>query len=291
MKGIILAGGTGTRLHPVTKAVSKQLLPVYDKPMIYYPLSVLMLAGLSEVLIITTPQDRDAFIRLFGDGSEIGLRLSYAVQEQPEGIAQALLIGREFLNGEGCCLILGDNLFYGEGLTDRLRMAANRKDGATVFLYWVDNPQRYGVLSFSTDGAPASIVEKPAEPVSNWAVTGLYFYDASVVDVAASLTPSARGELEITDVNRAYLDAGTLHAEKIGRGNMWLDTGTHASLVEATEFVRTVENRQGLKIACLEEIAFRMGYIDRDQLRRLAAPLAKTEYGRYLEKLADLGVC
>ena len=291
MKGIILAGGTGTRLHPVTKAVSKQLLPVYDKPMIYYPLSVLMLAGLSEVLIITTPQDRDAFIRLFGDGSEIGLRLSYAVQERPEGIAQALLIGREFLNGEGCCLILGDNLFYGEGLTDRLRMAANRKDGATVFLYWVDNPQRYGVLSFSTDGAPASIVEKPAEPVSNWAVTGLYFYDASVVDVAASLTPSARGELEITDVNRAYLDAGTLHAEKIGRGNMWLDTGTHASLVEATEFVRTVENRQGLKIACLEEIAFRKGYIDRDQLRRLAAPLAKTEYGRYLEKLADLGVC
>ena len=287
MKGIILAAGIGTRLHPMTKAVSKQLLPIYDKPMIYYPLSVLMLAGIAEVLVITTPHDKDAFVRLLGDGSDIGIRISYGVQERPEGIAQALLIGRDFLNGEGCCLILGDNLFYGEGLPAQLRTAAMRKDGATVFLYWVDDPERYGVLSFSPDGKAETIVEKPAQSASHWAVTGLYFYDSSAVDVAVSLTPSARGELEITDVNRFYLDAGKLHTEKIGRGKVWLDTGTHNSLVEATEFVRAIESRQGLKIACLEEIAYRMGYIDRSRLRQLANLLANTEYGRYLEKIAD----
>ena len=290
MKGIILAAGIGTRLHPMTKAVSKQLLPIYDKPMIYYPLSVLMLAGIAEVLVITTPHDKDAFVRLLGDGSDIGIRISYGVQERPEGIAQALLIGRGFLNGEGCCLILGDNLFYGEGLPAQLRAAAKRKEGATVFLYWVDDPERYGVLSFSPDGKAETIVEKPAQSASHWAVTGLYFYDSSAVDVAMSLAPSARGELEITDVNRFYLDAGKLHAEKIGRGKVWLDTGTHDSLVEATEFVRAIESRQGLKIACLEEIAYRMGYIDRSRLRELANLLANTEYGRYLEKIADQDV-
>ncbi len=289
MKGIILAGGSGTRLFPITKAVSKQLLPVFDKPMIYYPLSTLLLAGLRQILIITTPRDRPLFENLLGDGRHLGIEISYTVQAQPKGIAQALLLARPFLDGEGCCLILGDNLFYGHMLPDMLTRALDRREGATIFAYWVKDPERYGVVTLDDKGNAAEIVEKPKAPHSNWAVTGLYVYDREAVDIAASLAPSARGELEITDVNRAYLERGKLYVERIGRGFAWLDTGTHDALIEATEFVRAVENRQGLKIGCLEEIAFNKGYIDADQLRSLAEPLRSTAYGEYLDGLLKPG--
>ncbi|WP_316977569.1 glucose-1-phosphate thymidylyltransferase RfbA [Shumkonia mesophila] len=289
MKGIILAGGSGTRLFPITKAVSKQLLPVFDKPMIYYPLSTLLLGGVRQILIITTPRDRPLFENLLGDGRHLGIEISYTVQAQPKGIAQALLLAKPFLEGEGCCLILGDNLFYGHMLPDMLRRALDRKEGATIFAYWVKDPERYGVVTLDDKGNATEIVEKPKAPLSNWAVTGLYVYDREAVDIAASLTPSARGELEITDVNRAYLGRGKLYVERIGRGFAWLDTGTHDALIEATEFVRAVENRQGLKIGCLEEIAFNKGYIDADQLRSLAEPLRSTAYGEYLGGLLKPG--
>ncbi len=285
-KGILLAGGAGRRLHPVTLAVSKQLLPVYDKPLVYYPLSTLMLAGIREVLIITTPQDRGAFERLLGDGSEIGLRIAYAEQPRPEGIAQALLIGAHFLNGCPVALALGDNIFYGHGLPDLLRRAAARRSGATVFAYWVRDPERYGVVEFDQEGRPLAIEEKPSCPRSNFAVTGLYFYDEQAVKIAASLRPSARGELEITDVNRAYLERAQLHVERLGRGVAWLDTGTHEALLQAANFIRTLEERQGLKVACLEEIAFRLGYIDQNQLMRLGEKMADTTYGQYLMEVA-----
>lgn len=289
MKGIILAGGSGTRLYPITKAVSKQLLPVFDKPMIYYPLSTLLLAGVREILIITTPRDRPLFEDLLGDGQHLGIELSYAEQAAPKGIAQALLIGQAFLDGEGCCLVLGDNLFYGHMLPDMLGRALSQNEGATLFAYWVKDPERYGVVTLNEHGEPLEIVEKPKAPRSNWAVTGLYVYDREAVDIAAALTPSARGELEITDVNRAYLERGRLKVERIGRGFAWLDTGTHEALIEATEFVRAVESRQGLKIGCLEEIAFNKGYIGADELRRLAEPLATTAYGAYLNDLLKTG--
>jgi glucose-1-phosphate thymidylyltransferase len=289
MKGIILAGGSGTRLFPITKAVSKQLLPVFDKPMIYYPLSTLLLAGVRQILIITTPRDRPLFEDLLGDGRHLGIELTYAEQAQPKGIAQALLIAKPFLAGEGCCLILGDNLFYGHMLPDMLSRALNRREGATLFAYWVKDPERYGVVTLDDNGEAIEIVEKPKAPDSNWAVTGLYVYDREAVDIAASLKPSARGELEITDVNRAYLKRRRLYVERIGRGFAWLDTGTHEALIEATEFVRAVENRQGLKIGCLEEIAFNKGYINVDQLRSLAEPLRSTAYGAYLAGLLKPG--
>ncbi|MCG8510237.1 MAG: glucose-1-phosphate thymidylyltransferase RfbA [Rhodospirillales bacterium] len=285
MKGIVLAGGSGTRLYPVTKAVSKQLLPVFDKPMIYYPISALMLAGIREILIITTPRDRPFFQDLLGNGSQLGVELSYAEQPEPKGIAQALLIGQSFLDGEGCCLVLGDNLFYGDRLTQWLNRALSRNEGATLFAYWVKDPERYGVITLDDQGKPLDIVEKPKVPASNWAVTGLYVYDDQAPAIAASLKPSARGELEITDVNRSYLERDQLHVERMGRGFAWLDTGTHEALIEATEFVRAVENRQGLKIGCLEEIAFNRGYIGEAALRRLAEPLAGTAYGAYLTGL------
>ena len=287
MKGIILAGGAGTRLHPLTIAVSKQLMPVYDKPMIYYPLSTLMLAGLREILIITTPHEQQQFKRLLGDGSQWGLKLDYAVQPSPGGLAEAFLIGEDFIGDDTVCLILGDNIFYGHGFAKRLQRIAADPQGATVFGYRVHDPERYGVVELGPDGRAVSLEEKPAHPRSNYAVTGLYFYDHRVVGIAKSIERSARGELEITDVNRRYLDMGELHVELLGRGYAWLDTGTHESLLKAAKFIQIVEERQGFKIASPEEIAWRMGFIDGAQLRKLAEPLAKSGYGRYLVELLD----
>jgi glucose-1-phosphate thymidylyltransferase len=284
-KGIILAGGSGTRLYPLTQVVSKQLMPVYDKPMIYYPLSTLMLAGLRDILVITTPDDQQGFRRLLGDGSQWGVQLSYAAQPTPGGLAQAFLIGRDFIGADGVTLILGDNIFYGHGLTQQLQRAAAYDQGATVFGYWVKSPEQYGVVSFDERGQAATIEEKPRAPKSNWAVTGLYFYDNRVVDIAARLAPSPRGELEITDVNRAYLEDGSLRVEKLGRGFAWLDTGSHQSLLQAATFVETLEQRQGQKIACPEEIAFEQDWIDGAHLLRLAEPLRKSGYGEYLVDL------
>jgi glucose-1-phosphate thymidylyltransferase len=287
VKGIVLAGGAGTRLHPLTLAMSKQLLPVYDKPMIYYPLSTLMLAGVRDLLVVTTPSDRPLFERLLGDGSQWGIALAYAEQAEPRGIAEALIIARRFLDGGRCALVLGDNVFYGHGLPERLRSAVAQEVGATIFAYWVADPERYGVVSFDAAGRATDIVEKPKVPASSWAVTGLYFYDGRASDIAAGLKPSARGEIEITDVNRAYLEAGTLRVETLGRGFAWLDTGTQESLVEAAEFVRTVERRQGLMIGCPEEVALRMGFIGVDQVLRLAKGVQKSSYGAYLLRLAE----
>ena len=287
MKGIILAGGSGTRLYPLTISVSKQMLPIYDKPMIYYPLSILMLAGIREILIITTPEDQSAFRTLLGDGQKWGLSLSYAVQPKPEGLAQAFIIGKNFIGSDNCCLILGDNIFYGHGLSEILIESSTLKDGATVFGYYVNDPERYGVVAFDESGLAKSIVEKPSKPEATWAVTGLYFYDNEVISIAESIKPSDRGELEITDVNRVYLEHNSLKVQQLGRGFTWLDTGTHESLLQASEFVRTVEDRQGLKIACLEEIAFKRGFIDAAQVSELAEPLLKSGYGQYLMALIN----
>ncbi|WP_164171002.1 glucose-1-phosphate thymidylyltransferase RfbA [Stenotrophomonas maltophilia] len=289
-KGIILAGGSGTRLYPITKGVSKQLLPVYDKPMIYYPLSVLMLAGIREVLIINTPHEQALFQQLLGDGSQWGMDIQYAVQPSPNGLAQAYLIGRDFVAGRPSCLVLGDNIFHGHGLSEMLRRADARDQGATVFGYWVNDPERYGVAEFDGGGKVIDLVEKPANPRSNYAVTGLYFYDGNASDYAAELKPSARGELEITDLNRRYLQQGSLHLEPLGRGYAWLDTGTHQSLLEASNFIETIQTRQGLQVCCPEEIAFGKGWITAEQLEALAAPLIKNGYGQYLHKLALRGV-
>jgi len=289
-KGIILAGGSGTRLHPITRAISKQLLPVYDKPMIYYPLATLMLAGIREILVINTPHEQEMFQRLLGDGSQWGIDIRYAVQPAPDGLAQAFTIGRDFIDGKPSCLVLGDNIFYGHGFTERLKRAAARGHGATVFGYWVKDPERYGVAEFDANGKVVGLEEKPAQPKSHYAVTGLYFYDARVCDYAAALKPSSRGELEITDLNRCYLDDGSLHLEQLGRGFAWLDTGTHESLMEAGNYIETIENRQGLKVCCPEEVAYLNGWINAEQLLALAAPLARTGYGQYLQQLIRQGL-
>ncbi|AFC87175.1 glucose-1-phosphate thymidylyltransferase RfbA [Frateuria aurantia] len=288
-KGLILAGGSGTRLYPITQAVSKQLLPVYDKPMIYYPLATLMLAGIRDILLINTPHEQALFQRLLGDGSQWGLNIRYAVQPSPDGLAQAFVIGRDFVDNQPSCLVLGDNIFYGGGFTERLRRAASREYGATVFGYWVKDPERYGVAEFDAAGKVTGLEEKPTAPKSNYAVTGLYFYDHRACDFAAEIRPSPRGELEITDLNRIYLEDGSLQLEQLGRGYAWLDTGTHQSLMEAGSYIQTIENRQGLKVCCPEEIAYLQGWIDAEQLLRLAAPLAKTGYGAYLQRLAQEG--
>jgi glucose-1-phosphate thymidylyltransferase len=288
-KGIILAGGSGTRLYPLTRSVSKQLMPIYDKPMVYYPLATLMMAGIQDILVITTPEDVSLFERLMGDGTQWGIRISYAVQPYPGGLAQAFLVGAEFVAGQPCALVLGDNIFYGSGLIQKLRDAAACESGATVFAYHVQDPQRYGVVEFAANGQAVSLEEKPARPKSNYAVTGLYFYDERVSQFAAELKPSARGELEITDLNRRYLEAGDLHVETLGRGHAWLDTGTHESLVQAACFVQTVQERQGFMVSCPEEIAYRMGWIAADDLVRLADPVKKNGYGQYLLRLATEG--